>query len=156
MFFGSWGAVKEMTRASRVVVESFWEYIAFAFNSIVFLLIGLAVPIRQLLQSWRPILLAFFAVTVGRAVVVAAATLLLRPSAERIPWRYSVVLTWGGLRGALSMVLALAIPESFPSRDLIVSMTFGVVLLSIVVQGATTGPLLKWLGLSGHGSAVVE
>ncbi|MEO7112776.1 MAG: sodium:proton antiporter [Polyangiaceae bacterium] len=147
MISGSFAAPR-MSATTRVAVESFWEYIAFALNSMVFLLIGTAVSVGHLIHAWRPILLAFFAVTVGRAIVVFAATALLRPTRERIPWKWSVMLTWGGLRGALSMVLALALPYEFPDRDLIVTMTFGVVLLSIVVQGISAGPVLRRLGLA--------
>ena len=58
------------------------------------------------------------------------------------------MLGWGGLRGALSMVLALSLPHDFPHRDMIVTMTFGVVVLSILVQGITMSPLLKALGIA--------
>jgi monovalent cation:H+ antiporter, CPA1 family len=78
---------------------------------------------------------------------------LLRWTREAVPWRWSLVLTWGGLRGALSMVLALALDPAFSQRDIIVSMTFGVVLLSIVVQGTTTAPLLRALRLTGAAQA---
>jgi monovalent cation:H+ antiporter, CPA1 family len=57
------------------------------------------------------------------------------------------VLTWGGLRGGLPMVLVLSLPESFPYRELLVSMTFGVVILSILIHGLTISPLLRWLGI---------
>ncbi len=145
MIAGSYAAPGKVTSTTRVAVEAFWEYLAFAMNSLVFLLIGIEVPIGRLLDAWCPILLAFLAVTIGRAGVVFLASARLRPTRERIPWRWSVVLVWGGLRGALSMVLALALPDGFPNRDLIVTMTFGVVLLSIVVQGVTAGPLLRAL-----------
>ncbi|MGH7328286.1 MAG: cation:proton antiporter, partial [Polyangiaceae bacterium] len=144
----SYAAPRPITHSTRIAVESFWAYVAFALNSLVFLLIGLEVRIGALLADWAPIVIAFLAVTVGRAAVVFAVSTLLRPTAERIPWTWSVMLTWGGLRGALSMVLALALPQDFPERDLIVTMTFGVVLLSIVVQGTTAGPLLRRLGLA--------
>jgi CPA1 family monovalent cation:H+ antiporter len=70
---------------------------------------------------------------------------LLSRTKERIPFSHGLVLTWGGLRGALSMVLALALPDSFAERQLIVTTTFGVVMLSIVLQGLTAGPLLRRL-----------
>jgi monovalent cation:H+ antiporter, CPA1 family len=63
------------------------------------------------------------------------------------------MLTWGGLRGALSMVLALALPEAFAQREFVVTMTFGVVLLSIIVQGTTAGPLPRALKLAGKVAA---
>ena len=72
---------------------------------------------------------------------------LLRWSGERFPWRWSVVLTWGGLRGALAMVLALSLPQDFAYRDLIVSMTFGVAVISILVQGLTMSSFLARLGI---------
>ena len=131
------------SEAARVAVQSFWEYAAFALNSIVFLLIGFEVKLSRLSAAWRPIVLAFVAVTLGRAVVVFVVSALLARTSERIPFSHGVVLTWGGLRGALSIVLALAIPESVPERELIVTTTFGVVVLSIVLQGLTTGPLLR-------------
>jgi CPA1 family monovalent cation:H+ antiporter len=151
MVCGNVAAPRGMSPTTRVAVESFWSYVAFALNSLVFLLIGLEVRLSALLDDWRPISLAFVAVTLGRAAVVFLASGLLRGTREAIPWRWSVVLTWGGMRGALSMVLALAIPEDFPQQPLIVTMTFGVVLLSIVVQGITAGPLLRALGLVGEG-----
>jgi CPA1 family monovalent cation:H+ antiporter len=72
---------------------------------------------------------------------------IFRISRERIPWSWSTVLTWGGLRGALPMVLALSLPESFPHRELLVTMTFGVVIISILVHGLTVSRLLGWLGI---------
>jgi CPA1 family monovalent cation:H+ antiporter len=139
-----------MSATTRFALESFWEYVAFALNSLVFLLIGLEVRVGALVTDWAPIAIAFVAVTIGRAAVVFAVSALLRPTSERIPWRWSVMLTWGGLRGALSMVLALALPSDFPGREPIVTMTFGVVLISIVLQGTTAGALLRALGLAGQ------
>jgi Na+:H+ antiporter len=83
--------------------------------------------------------------------VIFAVSSLLRISRERIPWSWSVILTWGGLRGALPMVLALSLPLSFPHRDLLVTMTFGVVVISILVHGLTVSRFLTWLGIvTGH------
>ena len=83
-----------------------------------------------------------------RAGVVFLITLLLRRTTERMQWSWSTVLTWGGLRGSLSMVLALSLEESFPLRSAIITITFGVVILSILVQGLTMSPLLRWLRLA--------
>jgi CPA1 family monovalent cation:H+ antiporter len=140
-------ALKIMTPSSRIAVESFWDYVAFALNSIVFLLIGFEVHIRDLLSAWPMILVAFLAVTLGRAAVILGASALGRMTRERIPWSWSLVLTWGGLRGALPMVLVLSLHRGFPHRDLLVTITFGVVLISILLQGLTMPPLLRWLGI---------
>jgi CPA1 family monovalent cation:H+ antiporter len=144
---GNYGARIGMTPSTRVAVETFWEYVAFALNSIVFLLIGLEVHLDALFVSWKVILVAYLIVTAGRGLVIFMVSGLLRKTREKIPWPWSVVLTWGGLRGALPMVLVLSLAKEFPHRDLLVTMTFGVVLISILVHGMTISPLLCWLGI---------
>jgi CPA1 family monovalent cation:H+ antiporter len=147
MICGNRAAKSGMSPSTRLAVETFWEYLAFALNSMVFLLIGFEVQLPAMLLVWKPILAGFLALTVGRAIVIAIVTAALRRSRERLPWRWSAVLTWGGLRGGLTMVLALSLGNGFPHRELLVSMTFGVVLVSILVQGLTMAPLLQFLGV---------
>ena len=101
------------------------------------------------------IVAAYLTVTVGRELVIAAVGLLLRPTRERLLPSWGVVLVWGGLRGGLSMVLALALPSDFIHRDLLITMTFGVVVLSILLQGLTMSTLLRRLGI-GDGAAGVS
>jgi CPA1 family monovalent cation:H+ antiporter len=136
-----------MSATSRAAVESFWEYIAFLLNSIVFLLLGLQVPLASLAEQWRLIVLAEVAVLLARGVVVSSVYGVLTPSRAPFPASWIGPLTWGGLRGALSMVLALSLPDAFPARSTLIAMTFGVVLLSIVVQGLTMAPLLRRFGV---------
>jgi CPA1 family monovalent cation:H+ antiporter len=147
MLAGNYGARTGMSATTRIAVETFWEYIAFALNSIVFLLIGFEVEIKALVDSWHFILIAYAATIIGRAFVVYLATFFLQKTKEKIPWSWSTVMVWGGLRGGLSMVLALGLPTGFPFRDLIITMIFGVVILSILVQGLTMPLLLKKLKL---------
>jgi len=147
MLCGNYAARTGMSASTRVAAETFWEYIVFALNSIVFLLIGFEVNLHSLLLSWKAILVAYAVVTLGRGVVIFAVTGLLRATRERIPASWSAVLTWGGLRGGLPMVLVLSLPADFPYRELLVSMTFGVVILSILIHGLTISPLLRWLGI---------
>ncbi len=140
-------ARRGMTATTRVAVDTFWEYGAFALNSIVFLLIGFEVHFQGLVTAWRPVVAAFVAVTLARMVVVGGVTGLVRSTTERIPLRWSAVLTWGGVRGALSMVLALALPVTLPYRGLLITMTFGVVTLSLLGQGLSMPVLLRRLKL---------
>jgi len=142
---GNLGARRGMAASTRAALETFWEYVTFALNSIVFLLIGFEVHLSQLLHYWLPILLAYYVVTLSRAAILTLGQALLWCSGERFPWRWSVVLTWGGLRGALAMVLALSLPQDFAYRELIVSMTFGVAVISILAQGLTMSALLTRL-----------
>jgi CPA1 family monovalent cation:H+ antiporter len=144
---GNYGARFGMTPSTRVAVETFWEYVAFALNSFVFLLIGLEVNLDALFTSWKAILVAYLVVTTGRGLVIFAVSAMLRKNREKIPWSWSMVLTWGGLRGGLPMVLVLSLAKDFPHRDLLVTMTFGVVMISILVHGMTVSHLLRWLGI---------
>jgi CPA1 family monovalent cation:H+ antiporter len=153
LLLGSRASLQSLSPTSRVAVGTFWEYVAFAFNSLVFLLIGFQVSVSALLVAWRPILLAYAVVTVGRIGVTYGIVALL-PRAERIPPRWTAVLSWSGLRGALAMVLALSLPDRMPQRDLIILMTFGVAVVSILVQGLTVNGLIRWLGVASNGEAM--
>lgn len=146
------GASRAMSATTRAAVETFWEYVAFALNSVVFLLIGFEVSPRALLASWREISVAYLAVLVARVLIVFGGNfawrLLRRKRRDAAPGSWNTVLVWGGLRGALSMVLALALGSELPHRELIVTMTTGVVFLTLLVQGLTMAPLIRRLGLS--------
>jgi CPA1 family monovalent cation:H+ antiporter len=147
LVIGQLGAKEGMSGDSRTALESFWEFVAFAMNSLVFLLIGLQVHINTLVYSWRPILLAVAAVLIGRAVSVYSLVPASNLLAQKIPMRWQHVIVWGGLRGALALALALSLDNTVPGRDNILNLTFGVVVFSILVQGLTLKPLLKILGL---------
>jgi len=146
---GNVGARHAMSLRTRVALWSFWEYAVFVINSIVFLLIGLQVQVGTLIDGWRSIALAVAAVLVGRAVVVytlVPASNLLGP---RISAAWQHVLVLAGMRGALSLALALSLDSRFPYRSQILAMTFGVVAFTIVAHGLTIKPALRWLRLTG-------
>ncbi len=109
MLYGNYGARTGMSPSTRISVETFWEYITFAMNSIVFLLIGFEAKVHTLMSSWGIILIAFLAITVGRGLVMIGVSGLLSFTRERIPAKWTTILTWGGLRGALPMVLVLSL-----------------------------------------------
>ena len=132
---------------TKTAMQSFWAYIAFIMNSLVFLLIGLEIHVDALLLSWRPALLAVGAVLAGRALSVYLLVPVSNTLTEKIPLRWQHVIVWGGLRGALALALALSLGSTFPDRTLVLDLTFGVVAFSILVQGLTIKPLLKRLRL---------
>lgn len=152
--FGARGSV--MSASTRIATETFWEYAAFALNSIIFLLIGLEIRLSALIDDWPAILIAYLVVTAGRALMIVLGRAMLGPTRERFPWRWTAVLTWGGLRGALPMVLVLSLPAAFPDRDLMISMTFGVALLSILVQGMSMSGLLRWLHIAADATGRLD
>jgi monovalent cation:H+ antiporter, CPA1 family len=147
---GHTGRHHTMTAGTRVAVDSFWEWLAFTLNSAVFLLLGAELPASALVREWRLVLLGTFAALAARAIVVWLVGLLLRRTSERVPRAWRVILVWGGLRGALSLVLALALPVGAWNRSLIVALTAGTVMLSLVGQGATMPVLLRRLGVAGN------
>jgi CPA1 family monovalent cation:H+ antiporter len=153
MVCGSYGARTGMSPSTRLAVESFWNYVAYALNSVIFLLIGFEIHVNRLLAAWLPISATFIVVLVSRSLVVFGAASLVGRTSERLQWQWRAALVWGGLRGGLSMVLALALPASFPQRALIITLTFGVVALTILLQGLTIAPLLMRLGLMNAGEA---
>lgn len=135
-----------MSANTRLAVVSFWEYASFFLGSIVFLMIGLEVNLALLMEHGFIIVLAFGAVLAARAVSVFLPLPIFYRLNQPIDLKSATVVWWAGLRGSLSMVLALSLPETLQHRELLISMTFGVVVLSVVVQGATMGMLLKKLG----------
>jgi CPA1 family monovalent cation:H+ antiporter len=148
LMVGNLGGEKVMSAQTRTAMLSFWEYAAFVINSLVFLLIGLEVHVSELLHAWRPVLFAIAAVLIGRALSVYLLVPASNLIAPRIPSRWQHVLVWGGLRGALALALALSLDSSFPYRGQILDMTFGVVVFSILLQGLTMKPILRWLKIA--------
>lgn len=146
---GSYGREYGMSVSSRVAVDDFWEYLAFFANSFVFLLVGLQLDPLELLRNAPTVAVAFLAVLVARAITVYLLAPVAGRLAEPIPSTWRHVLVWGGLRGSLSMVLALSLPSSFEGRTLLVNLVFGVVACSLFLQGLSIGPLLARLGVSG-------
>jgi monovalent cation:H+ antiporter, CPA1 family len=149
MVSGTWGSQGRAGPATRQAVDAFWNYAAFLLNSFVFLLMGVEINLSRLLHYLPQILVGWVAINLARATFVYAKYALMRASGSSSwPASWAAVLTWGGLRGGLSMVLALSLPERFPHRELILHMTFGVVLLTLLVQGLSIKPLLRRVGLA--------
>lgn len=145
LFVGNIGKKKSMSPNTRIAVVSFWEYLAFFVGSIVFLMMGLEVSVPLLMNNGALIVFAFLAVLASRAVCVFLPIPVLHRMGQPVSYRSATVLWWAGLRGSLSMVLVLSLPRGLEVRDTLIAMTFGVVVLSVVLQGSTMGRLLKAL-----------
>jgi CPA1 family monovalent cation:H+ antiporter len=149
---GRHGRDHGMSDRSRAAAESFWQYVAFALNSIVFLLIGFEFDLGHVYSVLPVIVGAFVAMLFARIVVVSVTLALQRRGPDPLPSSWTVVVVWGGLRGALSMVLALALPADIPNRSLVIATTIGLVVLSILLPGATM-PMLVRRMLKADGAA---
>jgi CPA1 family monovalent cation:H+ antiporter len=136
--------------STKIMIFNLWEYLAFLSNSLVFLLIGLSVDLALLWDNLGAILVAVLAVVGSRAVVVYGLSSLTRlfRRVSHIPLQWRHVLFWGGLRGAISLALALSLPVTMPARAELQAMTFGVVLFTLLAQGTTIQLLLDRLGLT--------
>ena len=142
-----------MAQRTQEAIDTVWEFVAFLFTALVFILIGLATPLSQLIDSLAWISWAIIAILLGRALVVygllGAASLLRhrRFGGRPIPLAWLHVMFWAGLRGAVALVMALSLPADFPERPLLVSITFGVVLFTLVVQGGSAEWMIQRTGV---------
>lgn len=141
--------VKEFSR-------EFWEYVAFLANSLIFLLVGITAAEFDILYELtevstflRELGVAVLAILVARAVVVFGLTPLVNAvqSQNRVSLPFRVVSYWGGLRGAVCLALALSFDPQFPNRNLIVLLTLGVALFTLLIPGTTISRLMHRLGL---------
>jgi CPA1 family monovalent cation:H+ antiporter len=146
---GNFRSSSLITKAGRHALEPFWEYAAFVANSLIFLLLGAQEAQQHFKGLWVPVMIAIALVTLGRAIAIYPLCALFSRSRRKVAYRQQHVLFWGGLRGALALALALALPDTVPLHDTIVTITFAVVAFSIFVQGLTITPLLRALHLMG-------
>ncbi|MBB4200503.1 CPA1 family monovalent cation:H+ antiporter [Rhodoblastus sphagnicola] len=152
LIIGNFRSVKKkgdfLTEKGREFLTDFWDFAAFVANSMVFLLIGARVAGSSYEHYPWTVYASVLAITlVARAAAVYPLAAMFSRSRWRITQGEQFVLWWGGLRGALALVLSL--PSRVPLRDEIVLVTFFCVAFSIVVQGLTMPPVLRRLGFMG-------
>lgn len=150
LMVGNYGTRIGMSPTTRVSVKDFWDYVAFVVNSVVFFIIGLEVGIVNLFTNIHYILIAIVTVLLGRSFAILSLTPLVNLIDKKIQFNWQAVFIWGGVRGALAMALALAIPQDYQFREIILIMTFGVVGFSLIVQGLSIGWLLNLLKIGGR------
>lgn len=147
LLIGNQGRAFAMSATTRQHLDTFWELIDEILNAVLFVLIGLEVLVLAFTGRFLVAgLLLIPAVLLGRFVAVGTAVSVLRRFREFTP-HVVKIMTWSGLRGGISVALALSIPkaiegEMVASRDLLVAVTYVVVCFSILVQGLTVGPLV--------------
>jgi CPA1 family monovalent cation:H+ antiporter len=136
--------------STKMMILNLWDFLAFLANSMVFLLIGLSIDLTLLWENLDALAVAVVAVVGSRAIVVYGfswlSSLWRRQAYIPPSWRH--VLFWGGLRGAISLALALSLPVGLEGRRELQAMAFGVVLFTLLAQGTTIRFLLDRLGLT--------
>jgi CPA1 family monovalent cation:H+ antiporter len=138
------------TPSTKLMILNLWEFLAFLANSMVFLLIGLSIDLTLLWENLDVLVVAVVAVVASRAIIVYGFSGLVRLWRKQgyFPSRWRHVLFWGGLRGAISLALALSLPVTMADRRELQAMAFGVVLFTLLAQGTTIQFLLERLGLT--------
>lgn len=148
LLIGNHGRMFAMSGKTRDHLDTFWELVDEVLNAVLFVMIGLEV--LELTVTGAYVLAGLCAIPatlLARWITIGASTAALRPFRAFTP-HATKIMTWAGLRGGISIALALSIPRDAPGRELIVTMTYIVVVFSIVVQGLTIGPLLRRWGVS--------
>ena len=128
-------------------LHGFWSLLAFVLNAILFLVVGVALPAEKLLAVAGLVAVAYLIMLIARVIPVYGLLALADPRATSIPWRWRHMTLWGGLRGALSVALALSVvghPDVDPQVPVL---AYGMVLLSLVVQGGLLVPVADVLRL---------
>ncbi len=151
------------TPTTRIQGSAVWEIVVFLLNSALFVLVGLQLStVIDGISGLDRTDLALNGVLVAATVIVVrvawvlpvthlARRLLLRRPGQ--PWRLSLLVSWTGMRGAVSLAAALALPletdagAAFPERNLIIFLTFSVILATLLLQGLTLPPLIRALGI---------
>jgi len=160
---GSYGRRVGISPGSMQAVDTVWEFVAFVLTAVVFLLIGLTISFAELAAAAGPIAWGIVAIFVGRVVVVygllggvRGLARRLRPRGstgsewshiQRMPVGWLHIVFWSGLRGAVAFALALALPLDIPDRALLQQTIFGVVLFTLLVQGASARRVVLWAGM---------
>jgi CPA1 family monovalent cation:H+ antiporter len=134
-------------RLQGTQLHGFWNLLGFLLNAMLFLIVGIALPAHRLLAVAGLALAGYMIMLAARAIPVYGLLAVIDPRVRSIPWSWRHLTFWGGLRGALSVALALSV-ATYPQVNLDVSViAYGMVVLSLVVQGGLLLPVAGRLGL---------
>ncbi len=148
LILGNFGSQIGMQPRTRMIVAQFWEFIAFFVNSIVFLLIGDQIGVNSLRENLGLIAVTVVAMLVTRVIAIYGLGWLSNwLASSRISLSEQTIVWWGGVRGSVSIALALSVPDAVPQREAIIATVFGVVLFTLLAQGLTIKPWLVKLRL---------
>jgi monovalent cation:H+ antiporter, CPA1 family len=152
LVFGNYGSKVGMSPTTKININSFWDVLALFANSIVFLLVGLEIAHIDINDKWGLIASGILIVLAARTVSIYSMLFSLKG----IPMKWKHILNWGGLKGSLSLALALSLPGDFPGREDIIILSFCVVFFSLIVQGTTIPFLINLLKVRGPGKEKTE
>lgn len=131
--------------SDEAFAEKFWEFCAYIANAILFILVGVTITVSMFTGQWLAMLIAIFAATIARAVVIYGLlpAYSLLPKQEKTDANYKKVMLWGGLRGAVSLAMALSLPTEIEAWYTVQSIVYGVVLFTLFVQAPFMDKLVQ-------------
>jgi CPA1 family monovalent cation:H+ antiporter len=150
LFIGNQGRALAMSEQTRTRLDLFWQLLDEILNGVLFVLIGLEFTMVLFPPRSFIAVLPVLALCLITRFVVAGLPVTAWPRRFGLPARSGLLLTWAGVRGGISVALALSMPAG-PPRNLILMLTYSVVVFSILVQGLTVGRVARALGLSADG-----
>jgi Na+/H+ antiporter len=161
-----WRAPRISTARMRLQGYAVWDTLVFLLNALLFVLIGLQLPLILDQLSGEPP-----ATLIGQAAAVSAVVILTRVAwlnttpylvraldrrpqqrERRAGWRIRMITAWSGMRGSVSLAAALALPADFPRRDVVLFLTFAVIFTTLVLQGLTLPALIRRLAVRDDGA----
>lgn len=142
LIIGNHGRALAMSDKTREHLDMFWELLDSMLNAVLFVLIGLEVILIEFSTSLALAAAVVIVITLAARLLSVGAPLTLLQRVFNLPPGALQVLTWGGLRGGISVALALSLPGG-PQRDLVLALTYGVVVFSILVQGLSIGKMVR-------------
>ncbi|MEO9967018.1 MAG: sodium:proton antiporter [Reichenbachiella sp.] len=146
LFIGNEGRSEHLANATGEYVFKFWHLLDEALNAILFILIGLEVIIIAQDFKMEFLMIAPIAIVVvlfARFLGVSIPIKIMEMMGKKFEDKTIIILTWGGLRGGISVALALSLSDEIPNKDIILAATYAVVVFSILVQGLTIDKILK-------------
>ena len=146
MLIGSLGK-KAKHNESNQFVEEFWAFAAYIAEILIFLLAGVTITLSMFTDQWLAILIGIISVIIARILVIFGVfpMINLLPRVDPIPVKQQVILAWGGIRGTVTLALALSLPLTLEYWYTIQSIAYGVVVFTLFVQATTLAPLTRKL-----------
>jgi CPA1 family monovalent cation:H+ antiporter len=149
LFFGIFG-VPKLHQSTAKALEEIWDFLALLANTLLFILVGISVNVAGLFNRLDAILIAVLLVLAARAgVIYSFVPLTVRAfNLPQVTMGERHIMWWGGLKGGLAIAIVLSIPDELPGKSLLLDLTLGVVLFSLMVNAPTIRPLINRLGIN--------